>query len=251
MVTTLRRGRAAGYGRPGIFIKDMLSAKVPNEDGRFVTEAAVVDVHRAYKRYVREHMLIVGKRTRPMVYSSFITLFRFAHELKLVEMVRKEDMLYPPPTGHLYTAGRHDGIHIETSTRHIYRLTDVGKQDDLSWTNLTRAYIEHWVVPQKLPEVAVAVEYKFSPTPFRGHLIALLEHLKALQKTGFKKEELDRLGMQTGDWVIYYEDRLRVSKEKGIYQPLLDKANRLSEQLIVLDIQGAINTLADMITLTR
>jgi len=234
-------------------IKQVLNGEIPIEDqhtGKVhtVKEACPTDIHRTYKTLVRERNTLVPRKVKPAVYSSFITMFRFAEKLGLVEQVGEEPMISPPPTGHLYTTRGDGRARAVISSRHLYRLTSIGKQDELSWSNLCQAYIQHWVAPQKLPEVAkVITRYRFSTVPSREQLMALLEHLKTMQQTKIDTKELDTLSAKVGDWAIYFEDRIKVSAEKMGYRRLLDGTSKLSEQLAKLDIQGAIDTLTDMV----
>lgn len=249
-MATMIRGRAASPVRPGFLIKSLLSGEIPNEDGERVTESAIVDIHHVYKAAVREAGMLRSKHYKPMVYSSFVCLFRFAEKLGLVELVRSEPMLYPPPHGHLYTTRRHDGAHIQTSTRNVYRLTELGKQDELSWSNLTRAYLEHWLAPQKLivpiPTVA-PTKYKFSSTPSSIQLTAFMNFLISMKNTGIDQSLLRQLSEQVGDWSIYFEDRLKTSNDKDKYRHLRDDANRLSDELFEYNIDAAIATARDMV----
>lgn len=253
MVTTLRRGRAASYVRPGLVIKDILLGKIPIEDQHTgvihpVTEACPTDIHREYKRLVREHNSLTGIKVHPSHYTSFITMFRFAHELGLVELVRKEDMISPPPTGNLYTVARHDGAHVEISKRNVYRLTETGKQDELSWTNLCRAYIEHWIAPQKAPEVAIAAvptRYKFSEIPSKEQLTMLMEHLKSMVK--INENELDDLVDKMDAWLDYYEKRLGIAKDREKYEQLSELTSELMKNINQRELKTAVETLNKMI----
>jgi hypothetical protein len=246
MVSTALRGRAASVVRVGKLIKDVLNGRLASEDGTFVTEAAVVDIHHVYKREVREQNLLRRTKLKPMVYSSFVCQFRFAEQLKLVELVRKEDMLFPPPNGNLYTFKVHDGNIGELSKRHIYRLTDVGRQDELSWTNLTQAYLQHWIAPQVAPEQAVKKKpYKYSNIPSLYQLIDFANFLKTNKLTS---KEYDSYSMKVGDWAVYYEDRAKISKTADDkYSKLAELVNELYNRLAANDSPGAIMVLTEMI----
>jgi len=236
-------GRAASAVRVGNVIKQVLSGKLPNEEGQRVTEAAIVDVHHVYKHLVKEQNMIRAKKLKPMVYSSFITQFRFAEKLNLVALVRKEDMLFPPPTGHLYTFKVHDGNIGEISKRHIYKLTPLGEQDELSWTNLTQAYIQHWVAPQKAPEYTVVEKvFKMSAIPY----VKTLTNFRNKLLSGVTREQAIIYSSPVGDWSMYFERRAKVSHNNE-YNRLKEMADTLSEQLYENQVDRAIANLADMI----
>jgi hypothetical protein len=270
MATLQLRGRAASSIRVGKLIKDVLSGRLASEDGKLVHEAAIVDIHHVYKQQIKENNMLRRKKLKPMVYSSFVCQFRFAEKLGLVELVRKEDMLFPPPSGHLYTFRVSDANIGEISKRHIYKLTNIGDQDELSWTNLTQAYIQHWVAPQKAPEYeALKKPYKFSAIPSRDQMYAFREYLrtgsfvedketKRLEYRDRNNEliDLDDYSSKLGDWGMYFEDRQKVSPEKARYGQLSENVVRLTELLyertIPNRIQLAIDLLANMIlTLDR
>jgi hypothetical protein len=97
-------------------------------------------------------------------------MFYFAQLLKLVELVREEPMLFPPPHGSLYNVirspdtGRIRAMH---TMRRIFRLSSIGKEDEKSWCNLTRAWKEQWSAPQKMdimPSTDITVIEKLVPT---------------------------------------------------------------------------------------
>jgi hypothetical protein len=73
---------------------------------------------------------------------SFMTLFKFARILGLVEFVRDEPRNYE--YGELYRVENGTGFHVVVSTRKIYRLSAKGREDTISWNNLCGAwYQEH------------------------------------------------------------------------------------------------------------
>jgi hypothetical protein len=219
------RGRAASKVRVGHIIKGVLSGKIPTEEGHLVTEAAIVDVHHVYKQQIRDNNMTRSKKLKPMVYSSFVCQFRFAEKLGLVTLVRKEPMLFPPPNGNLYTFRVADGNIGEISQRHVYSLTPTGLADELSWTNLTQAYIQHWVAPQAAPEYeAVGKVYTFKKIP---SVIAFTELKVYLQAMTATEKELYRTSSQVGDWADYFTERSKVSSDKN-YKTL---ATIVDEQL--------------------
>jgi hypothetical protein len=237
------RGRAASKVRVGMVIKGVLSGKIPNEEGRSVTESAIVDVHHVYKMMIKDQNMIRARKLKPMVYSSFITQFRFAEKLNLVQLVRKEDLLFPPPTGHLYTFKVHDGNIGEISKRHIYKLTPLGEQDELSWTNLTQAYIQHWVAPQKAPVYTVVEKvFKMSAIPY----VKTLTNFRNKLISGVTRAQAIIYSSPVGDWSMYFEKRAKVSHNNE-YDRLKEMANTLSEQLYENQVDRAIANLADMI----
>jgi FtsZ-binding cell division protein ZapB len=238
------RGRAASAVRVGQVIKNVLSGKLPNEEGKLVTESAIVDIHHVYKKLIKDNNATRSKKLKPMVYSSFITQFRFAEKLNLVELVRKEPMLFPPPTGHLYTFKVHDGNIGEISQRHVYRLTSIGEQDEKSWTNLTQAFIQHWVAPQAAPEYEVVPKvYVHQLIPSVSSFTRLRNHLISGNVT---KVEADRIAEQVGDWIIYLQDRAEVSG-RAEYTKLADSVNTLYEYLAANKIKESIDLISIMI----
>jgi hypothetical protein len=247
MATLKLRGRAASKVRVGHVIKGVLSGKIPDEQGRLVTEAAIVDVHHVYKQLVRAQNDTRHKKLKPMVYSSFVCQFRFAEKLGLVHLIRKEPLLFPPSNGHLYTFRVHDGNIGEISQRHIYSLTPVGLADELSWTNLTQAYIQHWVAPQSAPEYEIAAKvYTFKKIP---SIIAFTELKTYLQAMTATAKELFNLSYSVGDWATYFSDRSKVSKIAD-YNKLSDIIdNQLSVALENNKPKEAIEVLNNMIAI--
>lgn len=265
------RGRAATPVRPGLTIKGVLSGQVPLRTGNLVTEAAITDIHGAYKEQIRRENSTRPKikRLRGMTYRSFITLFRFADLLGLVELSREEPMLFPPPHGHLYSIRRHDGVHFVTSVRRIYKLTDNGKEDELSWTNLCKAWIENWPVPQKLavpvgplapieavvtkkpgirrkpptaappevpPEVPLAVRpMRWVSRPSDRQVALLLDHLETLNEIGIEdlevKREVNRLSELIRDWVTVAEEWLDDARTINFAQGVM----QFTEMLAVIN----------------
>lgn len=134
----------------------VLLGKLPLATGKYVTEASIPDIHRAYKRLLWEENQHRDKkhRLRGMNIHSFTTLFKFARYLGLVEFVRNDNRLFDYG-GNLYRveidAGVHIvegrmssvGLHIVTGNRKIYRLSEKGLAEHLSWFDLHRAW-EEW-----------------------------------------------------------------------------------------------------------
>jgi hypothetical protein len=239
------RGRAASVVKVGQVIKNVLSGKEPDENGKLVTEAAIVDVHHVYKRLIHDLNGTRSKKLKPMVYSSFICQFRFAEKLNLVQLVRKEDMLFPPPNGHLYTFKVADGNIGEISKRHIYKLTPIGLQDEKSWTNLTQAYIQHWVAPQAAPEYEVVEKvYKFPMIPSMAALIGFRTYLQSTKM--MTVADARTYSMRVGDWTEYFIDRAKVSGNAD-YTKLAVLTEKLSVDLTDNPIKSSIDTLTTII----
>lgn len=236
MTTPRLRGRAAQPLRPGFIAKAVLSGDVPLTTGELVKEAAVTDIHSAYRFLTKQENLIRprDKKLRGMTYRSFATLFRFAYLLGLVERVREEPMLFPPAHGTLLSIRKPNGAHVVESKRIIYRLTSIGTQDELAWSNLCKAWIEGWPVPQKAEEVVPpvppiverpprvvkppleVVKLKWVEVPSIAQFKRLLKHLRGLQAIGIEdvdaRGEVDRLSMRIGDWDIWTDDSLDDAK---------------------------------------
>ena len=161
-MTTILRGKASTPARPGVVTKQVLMGERPLITGEMVTEAAIVDLHNVYKQFVYEQNQLRARRSRlkGMVYMSFVKLFKFSQLLGLVELVREEPMLYPPPHGHLYSVRRQVGdtrVFATISKRRVFKLTDKGREDERSWSDLCRAWREEWPAPQRL-EVPIVLE---------------------------------------------------------------------------------------------
>ncbi len=110
--------------RPGTTIKSVLMGQIPLDDGRYVNEASVTDLHHVYKRLIEGENALRDRRhrLRGMSIYSFTTVFKFARYIGLVECIGTEDN--PSP---IYPAK-------------IYRLTHKGVEDDISWNNLLKAW---------------------------------------------------------------------------------------------------------------
>jgi hypothetical protein len=243
------RGRAAQPLRPGFITKAILSGDIPLTTGELVTEASVTDIHDVYVYLTKQENITRprDKRFRGMTYASFITMFRFARCLGLVEKVREEPLLFPPPGVTLLSIRTFDGTPaVVESKRVIWRLTENGKEDELSWTNLRKAWAEHWPVPQKIaegvppipvvtpiiPEVAPIEEKpitaappvrlkrpKLSEAPSIAQFRKLLAYLKDIRdsdlSTSETSKELYDISGITGDWTISLEDTLENAKNAG------------------------------------
>jgi hypothetical protein len=89
-----------------------------------------------------------------MTTESFAKLFRFAKYMGLVEFVRDEDMISPPPGLPLLQIVDRSGI--TESKRKIYRLSELGAAEEIAWGDLRKAWQEKWEMPRKMevpPEV--------------------------------------------------------------------------------------------------
>jgi len=243
MTTPRLRGRAAQPLRPGFIAKAVLSGDIPLATGESVKEAAITDIHSVYRYLTKQENLIRprDRRLRGMTYRSFLTLFRFAYLLGLVERVREEPMLFPPPGEPLLSIRKPNGAHIVEAKRIIYRLTLVGREDEVAWSNLCRAWIEHWPVPQKaiieeVPPTVVppikppAVEVPVVPpvelkmprlaeTPSVTQFRKLLVYLRAVRDAGISgmalTSRLDAVSGRAGDWDMWTGDALEDAKEAG------------------------------------
>lgn len=225
------RGRGGQPVRPGFAVKGILLGQIPLATGELVTECAITDLHSAYKELIKRENTLrpKHKRLRGMTTHSFKTLFKFAQLLGLVELVREEPMIYPPPTGHLYSIRKIDGVHVVISTRRVFKISTLGTEDELSWTNLCRAWRENWPAPQKIeyvppyvppevkpPKVLVPPEefapYKWVTKPSPSQFKLFLRHLETLKAIGIAdpgvKSEVDRLSMLIGDWQMEIGDSL-------------------------------------------
>lgn len=252
MTTVIKRvGRARSPIRPGLVIKDILMGRIPvitwDETGRvekFVDEACIVDMHYTYKELMRrEAQLHEMRRTsRVMTYSSFCHLFKFARYLGLVEFTHYEPMIFPPPQGHLYQIGKHDGVHVRISQRKFFKLTELGIQDERAWTDLCNAYKQGWTLPQKVeyaepyirppipprekitkrprkPKPREPVDLApdefpeepeaevFAEEPSVGEYTKMVDHLKTLEGIGLEREDvqqtIDELTTTIDPWIVY------------------------------------------------
>lgn len=145
------RGRAASRIRPGAIVKQVLLGEAPLATGELVSEAAITDLHSAYKIALSRYneLRLKSKHIRGMTMHSFYTMFKFAQLLNLVELVRTEPMLYPPPGGSLYTVEKTDRVRAVKSMRKVFKLTAIGAEDERSWLDLTKAWKERWSAPEK------------------------------------------------------------------------------------------------------
>jgi len=272
------RGRAGQPVRPGTVIKGILLSQVPLATGELVAEAAITDLHSTYKELIRRENAIrpKDKRLRGMTAFSFKTLFKFAQLLNLVELVREEPMEFPPPGGPLYSIRKPNGVHVVVSTRRVFKITDIGREDERSWTNLCRAWREGWpaptkieyappyVPPERLPKPPKIVRppevfapYKWITRPSMAQFKSLLAHLEVMKTIGIENlgiaSETDRLSMLIGDWVIEIDDSLedaRTVKDMRVVSRL-EKWQRqitiVSEGLMDRDLNRVIEALRELI----
>lgn len=270
------RGRGATPVRPGNVVKGVLLGEIPLATGELATEAAISDLHAAYKELIRRENALrpKEKRLRGMTAFSFKTLFKFSQLLGLVELVREEPMLYPPPGGPLYSIRKPDGVHVVVSARRIFKLTDIGKEDERSWTNLCRAWREGWPAPAKVeyappyvpppkpPKPPVVVPpvvfapYKWVTRPSVSQFRSLLAHLEGMKVTGIDDpriaSEMDRLAMLMGDWVVEIEDSLgdaRAIRHVKAIKRLEEWRGRITatdEALMDRDLTRAIRNLGEL-----
>jgi len=163
-MATYPRGKPTSPARPGKIIKEVLLGKRPLVTGELVEEAAIVDLCNVYKNFIYEvnQTRDTKSKLKGMVYSSFLRLFKFCQLLNLVVLVREEPMLYPPPGARLYSVRKREtnGMRVfaVVSKRRVFKLTDIGREDDRSWTDLCRAWREQWAAPVKIEEPVVVEE---------------------------------------------------------------------------------------------
>jgi len=269
------RGRRASPIRPGLITKQVLLGEVPLATGELTNEAAIIDLYNAYRAVLKSvnELRPRDKRIKGMSMKSYYTMFKFAQLLGLVVLVREEPMVFPPPSGALYRVEKPDGVHVVTATRKIFTLTDIGREDERSWSNLTTAWKEQWPAPQKVevpivplvpprppkPPVVPPVTftpYKWSPTISIVRVKSLARHLETLETIGIDKpeveDEVDRLSMRIGDWVIAIEDAIEDARALGATEVVERHRERLalvthvSEGLMDRDLRRAINALQEL-----
>lgn len=271
------RGRGATPIRPGTTIKGVLLGEITLATGELVSEAAISDLHSAYKELIRRENALrpKEKHLRGMTTFSFKTLFKFAQLLGLVELVREEPMLYPPPGGPLYSVRKPNGVHAIVSTRRIFKLTSVGRKDERSWTNLCRAWREDWPRPAKIeyappyvpppkppvPPVVVPpvvlTPYKWVTRPSVSQFKSLLAHLEGLKAIGIDDprvaSEIDRLSMLIGDWIVEVEDGLEDARAIMHLRAIrrLEEWHKhisvVSEAFIDRDLDRAVKSLGELV----
>lgn len=255
-MAAILRGKASTPARPGIVIKQVLMGERPLISGEIVSEAAIVDLANVYKQFIYEQNQLRTRESRlkGMVYMSFVKLFKFAQLLGLVELVREEPMLFPPPKGHLYSVRKRetDGIRVFAviSKRRVFKLTDVGREDERSWSDLCKAWREGWAAPQKLevpivlekipeeipevpveeilppkvkrvrvPKVKKVPALKLKVKPSKEQYVLLLDHMHALNEIGIRdkevQKEVDRLAYAVGEWVAETIEQLEDATAAG------------------------------------
>jgi hypothetical protein len=233
--------------------------KIPLDTGEYVTEAAITDIFKAYKSELGRvnDLRPRDKHIRGMRYSSFYTMFRFAILKGLVEMLREEEAAYNrkkiiTPENTLFRVEKiGDKPHIIISTRKVYKLSDVGYEDEKCWSDLTNAWKLNWGVGQKLDyELPTLTEEELEeeeeeeekkikaakPIPkdkkpagftsirpkWRDILTVkrgndLISHLKILHSLGVNfpgvAKESDTISSLLADWIIDVEDRMKSSKK--------------------------------------
>lgn len=268
------RGRAASPVRPGFIVKKTLQGEIPLRDtGELVHEAAIVDLFNSYKGELERinSLRLKANQIRGMRYQSFYTMFRFARLLGLVELVREEPMIFPPPRGNLVRVDRVDSaLGVVVSTRKVFRLTSIGEVDERCWSDLTSAWKEGWAPGEPAPYVPPPVAppprpkpierpvvppkeftpYKWVETPSIARFRSLLKHLYNLQALGIDfpgvVEEIRRLSTLIGDWALDAEDSRGEAAAIGAmeqvrkYESWIKLINELGEALDDRDIDEAI-----------
>lgn len=227
--------------RPGNFTKELLLGHTPLITEELVTEACATDIHKAYQRMVADEnqRRLKTEQLKGMTWLSFVTMLRFARYLGLIELVREEPMTRP-----LYRVHKDHEMTAVVSTRRIYKLTDDGEQDERCWSNITKAYKEHWTPPLKMeygpiiPPKWGIVPLAWEPKMTKKSLNALIVHLGILGGywIGISEvdEELERLAyLMKIDWIPTVEGMdtvLRELEAKDIYSAL-DILERLAERV--------------------
>lgn len=286
MVTALR-GRAAQPVRPGFMIRDVLAGLKPlitpgAAKGEVVeqpaTEACMTDLHFTYAVLIDRENQTRPKhmRLRGMTTESFAKLFRFAKYMGLLEFIRSEDMLSPPPGLPLLQLVGRTGIAV--SMRHIYKLSDLGTAEEVAWGDLRKAWQEKWEMPRKLevpieappeevavpppPKVPPKVEAPeviprtwFAERPSVREFKLLLKHLRTLEAIGVDEPEVRteiarRLEHVPGDWIVNLEDLIEVEKRPAVlerYRRWLDAMTPLYESLADRDLERGIAILEALV----
>jgi len=187
-------------------------------------------------------------------------------------------MLYPPPSGSLYSVRKEDDKpRAVISARRVFKLTAIGAEDERSWTNLCRAWIDKWPAPAKVeyapPPYAPPVEappvikppvkppevfipYGWMPTPSAARFKTLLAHLETMEVIGAAEPEIaaeiDRLSMLVSDWVMEISDALddakAINNTRAIrrLEPQFKYITALTEALMDGDLRRAINSLREL-----
>jgi hypothetical protein len=206
------------------------------------------------------------------------TVFNKAKAMGLVELVGEEPMQFPPPGGTLFRVEKvGEEVVAVTSTRKIFQLSTVGKVDERSWADLTRAYKEGWepgqpyeyappppppVVERPVwrPAAPPAFEpYAWEEKPSVTRFQSLLRYLSGLIRLGVEypgvSKELTRLSMAVGDWILDSEDSLEDAKSINatqmirLYDARIKLLSGLSDALGSEDLYGATEILKELISL--
>ena len=274
------RGRAASPVRPGLVVKSVLLGQTPLATGELVFEAAIVELHGAYKELVRQEndLRPRARRLKPMTAYSFKTLFKFAQLLNLVELVREEPMQFPPPGGNLLQIRKPNGEpYVVVSVRRVFKLTAIGAEDEKSWTNLCRAWIDKWPAPQAAeylpptmpgrprreevveePKVTTFTPYKWKARFSATNLTSLIEHLEMLSELGVDSpgvtDELTLLSGRVAGWIIEAEESYDEVKSIGYtaemerFQGIIAGLTALREALLDHNISGSVAILAELVS---
>lgn len=263
------RGRASSAIRPGILIKYVLMGQVPLIVGgkeQTVTEASIADLYSTYREYVnRENQLRKkDKKISHMVYNSFVHFFKYARYLGLVELVRQEDMLFPPEGGNLYriekTGDKVTGV---ISKRRIFRLTQLGYEEDRAWTNLCTAYKEQWTMPvkQELPIPVISERRRipvisWADTPSVVQYNKMLDYLRLLNTMDTTSQEVKQAVIELknplADWSVELSYRKDMAEQRGrkaqaqAYIPQIEKLDAAVDAAERADINTIISKLSEL-----
>ncbi len=171
----------------------------------------------------------------------------------MMELVREEDMINPPPGLPLLQIVDREGV--TESKRKIFRLSELGTAEELAWGDLRKAWQEKWPMPRKMevppeveappeavpgvpPEVPPAAVPKvvtkpikppkkpagfptvtFAEKPSNRQFKSMLKHLQALKSIGVDDprvwEELaKKVEWIPGTWQVSLEDMIEAEERK-------------------------------------
>ena len=271
------RGRAATPVRPGLVIKQVLIGKQPlidskgNTTGELVNEACATDLHSTYKSLINaENQLRPRlKWLKGSTSFSFAKYIKFAKLMGLIEVVREEPMVYPPPHGNLIRAELDKGkLKSKIATRKVLRITALGISEEHAWLDLRSAWQLHAplgvstepieevitpIQPIKKQRKAAWLPITLSESPSTTQFKKLRNQLIKLQSVGIGGNdilmELERLSRSIGDWDADIVGRLETTKDKKQLSELNLWQKILSTTYEAIDegkIQDAIDSLEEI-----
>lgn len=163
------RGRVFQPVRPGVTAYRVLTGEEPLitkvAAGEYieevVSEACIADLAATYRERLRRENMVrpKDKRYKGTTYENYTKKFKYLQLLGLVELVREEPMLYPPPSEEPLLSIRKDGVphakevtpYIVASVRRVFRITELGRSNPQAFGNPTRAYMEGLMAPAAVP----------------------------------------------------------------------------------------------------